>query len=314
MTGRVELIVPPSAAGVRLDRFVASAPDLPTRSQAKHLVAASRVTVDGQVRKASFALVPGMRVVVDVPAVVASSVEPEDIPLPVLWEDACVLAIDKPPGMTTHPAPGSPRGTVVNAVLHLLGNLDGVGDPSRPGIVHRLDKDTSGVMLIARTAAALAALGQQFHDRTVHKTYLAVVHGRVRDDHGRIDHPIGRHPTERKRMSIHAHRSRTAATRYLVLERFPTATLLQLHPETGRTHQLRVHLASIAHPIVGDRTYGGHRPHAVPPLATFPRQALHAATIEFDHPTRSERITIHAPMPTDLETLLTALRGSWPAA
>ena len=293
---------------MRLDRFVARVPELPTRSQAKLLLAAGRVTVDGIVRKPSFAVEAGSTIVVDVPVQAASLIEPEDLHLRVLFDDPALLAIDKPPGMAAHPAPGSPRGTVVNGVLHRLGPLDGVGDPTRPGIVHRLDKDTSGVMLIARTAAALAALGKQFHDRTVRKTYVALVHGQVRGERGRIDHPIGRHPTERKRMSIHARRSRTAVTSWEVTERFAAATLVTVHPETGRTHQIRVHLAAIGHPIVGDAVYGGRRPRAAAPLATFPRQALHAAALQCRHPVSDQPLSIHAPLPADLDALLTALR------
>ena len=308
MSLRVELIVPATAAGVRLDRFVAGAPELPTRSQAKLLVAAGRVTVDGVVRKPSFAVEAGMTVVVEIPPPPPSEVEAEDLPLRVLFDDDALLAIDKAPGMAAHPAAGSPRGTVVNAVLHRLGPLAGVGDPSRPGIVHRLDKDTSGVMLIARSAAALAILGQQFHDRTVRKTYVAVVHGRVRDDRGRIDQPIGRHPTERKRMSTHTRRGRAAITSYAVVERFPDATFLTLHPETGRTHQIRVHLASIGHPIVGDAVYGGRRPRLGGLLGAFPRQALHAAELQCQHPVSTAPLTIQAPLPEDISQLLQSLR------
>lgn len=305
---RVEVVVPATAAGTRLDRFLATVPELPTRSQAKHLVDAGLVTVDGTVRKASFALPAGARVAIDVPAPAPLEVEPEDLPLVVLLDDPAFLAIDKPPGMAAHPGPGTPRGTVVNAVLHRLGPLDGVGDPDRPGIVHRLDKDTSGVMLVARTAVALAALGRQFHDRTVRKTYVAVVHGAVRDARGRIDRPIGRHPTERKRMSVNPRRGRSAVTEYEVLERFDGATLLALHPHTGRTHQLRVHLSSIGHPIVGDAVYGGRGGRGRRVLAEFPRQALHAAELRFRHPLRDEALTAVAPWPADIVALLDALR------
>jgi 23S rRNA pseudouridine1911/1915/1917 synthase len=309
VSARLELIVPAEAAGMRLDRFLARAPELPTRSQAKLLVAAGRVTVAGIVRKPSFTVEVGTTVVVDVPVPVASAIEPEALPLQVLVEDPVFLAIDKAPGMAAHPAPGSLRGTVVNAVLHRLGPLDGVGDPTRPGIVHRLDKDTSGVMLIARTASALAALGRQFHDRTVRKTYIALVHGQVRGEQGRIDLPIGRHPTERKRMSVQARHSRAAATAWAVTERFAGATLVTARPETGRTHQIRVHLAAMGYPIVGDALYGGRRSRAVGPLATFPRQALHAAALQFQHPESGEPVVIAAPLPADMEHVLAALRS-----
>jgi 23S rRNA pseudouridine1911/1915/1917 synthase len=296
---------------VRLDRFLATVPDLGTRSHAKQLIDAGQVRVDGVVRKASFALAAGAHVEVALTPAEPSTVEPEAIPLVILHEDDDLLAIDKPPGMVTHPATGARRGTVVNAVLYRLGSLAGVGDADRPGIVHRLDRDTSGVLLVARTAAALAELGRQFRARTIAKRYLAVVHGRVAAASGTIDHPVGRHPRERKRMSIHSHRPRTAVTRFEVVERFPGATLLRLAPETGRTHQIRVHLAALGHPIVGDRVYGGRRPlrAGVPDiLATFPRQALHAERIAFMHPRTLDPITVESPLPSDLSELIVTLR------
>src|SRR5262249_30688863 len=183
----------------------------------------------------------------------------EALPVTVLYEDADVLAIDKPPGMVVHPAPGARRGTLVNALLHRLGSLAGVGEPERPGIVHRLDRDTSGVLLVARSARALEALARQFRERTVEKRYFAVVRGRLEPEAGVIDRPIGRHPHERKRMSVRSRRGRPAVTRWQVVERLPGATVVRLAPETGRTHQLRVHLAAAGHPIVGDAVYGARR-------------------------------------------------------
>jgi 23S rRNA pseudouridine1911/1915/1917 synthase len=311
VTSRLTLVAPPDAAGVRLDRFLGGIPELATRSHAKQLIDAGLVLVDGVARKASFPLAAGSRIDVTVPPPEPSGVEPEAIPLVVLYEDADLLAIDKPPGMVTHPAVGARRGTVVNAVLHRLGSLVGVGDAERPGIVHRLDRDTSGVLLVARTASALAELGRQFRERTIAKRYLAVVHGQLATPSGTMDQSIGRHPRERKRMSVHSHRPRRAVTRFEVLERYPGATLLRLAPETGRTHQLRVHLAALGHPIVGDRVYGGSRPlrSGVPEvLGTFPRQALHAARLEFTHPRTLDTITIESPLPSDLSGLVAALR------
>ena len=315
MAGRapIEVDVPAGAAGERLDRFLATVPGVGTRSQAKQLLDGGLVTVDGVVRKASHALVSGARVVVTPRPPVAVGVAAEPLPLVVLFEDAHLLAIDKPPGMVVHPAPGARSGTVVNAVLHRLGNLTGVGDPQRPGIVHRLDKDTSGVLLVARTAAALAALGRQFRDRTVQKTYVAVVQGRVGAARGTIDRPIGRHPRERKRMSVRTRGGRAALTTWEVVERFPAATVLALHPHTGRTHQLRVHLAALGHPIVGDRVYGGNRrSRAGGPdfLAAFPRQALHAAEIRFAHPASGAPLVVAAPLPPDMTALAAALRAA----
>jgi len=309
----IVVVVSPALGGARLDRVVATVPGVGTRSQAKQLVDGGHVRVDGVVRKASHPVPAGATVAVTLPPPAPSTVAPEALPLAVLFEDADLMAIDKPPGMVVHPAPGARSGTVVNAVLHRLGALVGVGAPERPGIVHRLDKDTSGVLLIARTPAALAVLGRQFRDRSVHKTYLAVVHGRVARASGVVDRPIGRDPRERKRMSVRSGGGRAAVTRWSVAERFPGATLLTLHPETGRTHQLRVHLAALGHPIVGDAVYGGRRrppAGAAPLLATFPRQALHAAELTFVHPRTGVRTTLRAPIPDDIRVLLEALRGA----
>ena len=300
----VALVVPPAAAGTRLDRFLATVPRVGTRSRAKQLIDAGHVLVDGVTRKSAHALRGGERVEVAVPPPEPLVVEPEALPLVVLYEDADVIAIDKPPGMVVHPAPGARRGTLVSALLHRFGTLAGAGGPERPGIVHRLDRDTSGVILVARSAAAHEALARQFRARTIEKRYLAVVRGRVTATSGAIDRPIGRHPRERQRMSVRSRRGRSAVTRWSVVERFPAATLLRLAPETGRTHQLRVHLAAIGHPIVGDRVYGRGRGR----LGDFPRQALHAEEIRFIHPTRGIPVVVRAPVPPDIEQLLAALR------
>ena len=248
-----------------------------------------------------------MVVVLDVP--LPTTIEPEDVPLVVLYEDAHVLAVDKPPGMVVHPAPGARRGTLVNALAHRLGVLAGVGPADRPGIVHRLDRDTSGVLLVARTAPALEALARQFRERSVEKRYLAIVRGRVAKASGTIDQPIGRHPRERKRMSVHGQRARTAVTRWQVLERFAAATLVRLAPETGRTHQLRVHLAALGHPVLGDEVYGrGRATRAAPPELACSRQALHAEELRFVHPVSGERVVVRAALPRDLEDVLARLR------
>ncbi len=307
--GRIVLRVPPVAAGVRLDRFLAGTPTIGTRSQAKHLIDAGRVRVDDVVRKGGYTLRTGGRIEVEVPPPAPLAVEPEAVPLVVLYEDAHMLAIDKPPGMVVHPAPGARRGTLVHALAHRLGDLGGVGDPERPGIVHRLDRDTSGVLLVARRASAHEALARQFRERTVEKCYLALVRGRLEPETGVVDRPVGRHPRERKRMSTRSRHGRVAVTRWTVLERLPGATLVRLEPETGRTHQLRVHLAAVGHPIVGDAVYGVRRTGRVAlPGVPFGRQALHAAEIRFTHPASGARMTVRAPLPTDLEELLAALR------
>jgi 23S rRNA pseudouridine1911/1915/1917 synthase len=297
-------------AGARLDRFVAELPAVATRSQAKRLIDAGRVRVDGVVRKSSFPLRAGTEVAVELFETPKTTITPEPLPLVVLYEDSDLLAVDKPPGLVVHPAPGWRSGTLVNALAHRLGTLADVGAPERPGIVHRLDRDTSGVILVAKTAAAHRHLARQFRDRHVDKRYLAVVRGVVSAASGVVDRPIGRHPHERKRMSVHSRRGRPAVTRWTVLERFHGATLLRVHPETGRTHQIRVHLAAIGHPVVGDPVYGVRRRGgaAAGPLATFPRQALHAEEIRFRLPTGGTPIAIKSPLPPDLDQLVAALR------
>jgi 23S rRNA pseudouridine1911/1915/1917 synthase len=309
---RIVVTVAARHAGERLDRFVATLEGIGTRSQAKHLVDAARVAVDGTPRKASFVLRAGMRVAVELPAVVETSVAAEALPLAVLYEDATLIAIDKPPGMVVHPAPGSRSGTVVNALLFRSSGLAGVGAAERPGIVHRLDKDTSGILLVARTVAALEALARQFRARTVEKRYVALVHGAVRSERGTIDRPIGRDPRDRKRMSVRASRGRTAVTRFTVRERLPGATLLDVAPETGRTHQIRVHLASVGHAIVGDAVYGGRRRRAgdevAEILAACPRHALHAARLVVAHPLTGTPLVLESPLPADLRGVLDALR------
>jgi 23S rRNA pseudouridine1911/1915/1917 synthase len=306
--GRLELTAPAAAAGLRLDRFVAGAPGVGTRSQAKQLIDAGRVRVDGVRRKTAHLRRGGERVDVELPAPEPLAVEPEAIPLTVLYEDDDLLAIDKPPGMVVHPAPGARRGTLVHALAHRLGALPSAGAPERPGIVHRLDRDTSGVLLVARTYAALDTLARQFRERSVEKRYLAVVRGHLSGASGTIDRPIGRHRRERKRMSVRGVRSRPAVTRWTTLERLPGATVLRLAPETGRTHQLRVHLAAIGHPIVGDRVYGARRTARGGGPPGFARQALHAEEIGFTHPSSGARLTIRAPVPADMQQLIETLR------
>jgi 23S rRNA pseudouridine1911/1915/1917 synthase len=308
---RIVVTVGPDGGGARLDRFLATVPAVGTRSQAKQLVDRERVWVDGVARKASFVLRPGMTVAVELPSAVPPTIEPEAVPLAVLYEDQDLIAIDKRAGMVVHPAPGARRGTVVHALLHRLGSL-AVGAAERPGIVHRLDRDTSGVLLVARTPAALEALARQFRARTVEKRYLALVHGAVRSPRGTIERPIGRDPRHRKRMSVRSPRGRLAVTRWVVRERFAGATLLDVCPETGRTHQIRVHLASIGHPVVGDAVYGGRRrpggTESSAILAACPRQALHAARLAVAHPRSGAPLVLEAALPADLAAVVDALR------
>jgi 23S rRNA pseudouridine1911/1915/1917 synthase len=286
--------------GERLDLFVVRRMPSLSRSHVRRLIDDGHVGVPGFRAKASLRLEPGMRVVVEVPPPVMSVAQPENIALDVLYEDEDVLAVDKPAGMTVHPAPGHPSSTLVNAILAHCKDLSGIGGVLRPGIVHRLDRDTSGVILVAKNDAAHNGLARQLKARTVEKTYIALVEGTPSPDTGIIDAPVARDPRNRKRMAI-VDGGRDAVTAYRVMERLEGASLLELRPRTGRTHQIRVHLAAIGHPIIGDRTYG--RPSKV-----VSRQFLHAATIAFDHPRSGERLTVAAPLAADLVSALTRLR------
>lgn len=299
------LVVAEKAAGRRLDAFVAESGLGITRSRVRHLIDAGRVTVGGSVRKPGQLVRAGDEIVVEIPDTVPTTAEPEALPLRVLHEDEAIAVIDKAPGMVVHPAPGRWRGTLVNALLHRWGAMPGQ-ETLRPGIVHRLDRDTSGVMVVARTPAALEHLAKQFAARTVEKRYLAVVRGRVRAEVLRIDAPIGRHAVERKKMSTRARVARAAITRVRVLERFAGATLVEAAPETGRTHQIRVHLASRGHPIVGDAVYG--RPRETE-TALIGRQALHAASLGIVHPVHGSAMTFRAELWPDMVALLEALRA-----
>jgi 23S rRNA pseudouridine1911/1915/1917 synthase len=296
----VTLTVDARGAGRRLDHYLTALGTWGSRSQVHKLIAAGGVRLDGQYPKAGVLLRAGQSIAARAAAPpVAVGVEPEAIALDVLYEDEHLLVINKPAGMVVHPAPGNWRGTLVAALLHHWhGPRPGL-DPLRPGIVHRLDKDTSGVLVIAKDAATLAALGQQFRRREVHKQYLAWVWGRVRRQSGTITDPIGRNPVHRTRMAVRRG-GRAAETAFEVVQRDDEVTLLRLFPRTGRTHQLRVHLAAMGHPIVGDAVYGRRRNTAP---ALIARQALHAEQIAFCHPGTGTRLRCSAPLPPDLVAL-----------
>jgi 23S rRNA pseudouridine1911/1915/1917 synthase len=285
----------------RLDHFLQEQLPQFSRSRLQAWVKEGRVTVDGAAAKASQLLRAGARVEVRPAEPPPLAAVPEDLPVEVLYEDAAVVAIDKPAGLVVHAGAGHASGTLVNRLVHRFQSLSGLGGQLRPGIVHRLDKDTSGVLLVARTDAAHRALAAQFAERTVEKTYLALVRGVLPEDSGRITKPVARDPVRRTRMTCSLGTGREALTEYRVLRRFAQFTYLEVRIGTGRTHQIRVHLASLGHPVAGDRIYGGAR------QAGAPRLFLHAWKIGFESPATGQRLTVEAPLPAELESWLAGL-------
>jgi 23S rRNA pseudouridine1911/1915/1917 synthase len=252
----------------------------------------------------------GQKYTIALPAPVAATAIPEDLPLAIMYEDPDVVILDKPPGLVVHPAAGHDRGTLVNALLHHIQDLSGIGGELRPGIVHRLDRGTSGVMVVAKNDAAHQELARQFHDREVEKEYITLVWGLVQQGR-RIDAPIGRDPADRQRMSTRARRARSAVTRITRAEHLKGVSLLHVAIATGRTHQIRVHLSAIGHPIVGDPTYGGvHRRVAndLRAVQRLERPFLHAARLIFTHPTDGRRMEFESPLPHDLQTVIDDIR------
>jgi 23S rRNA pseudouridine1911/1915/1917 synthase len=302
--------VPPDRAGERLDRVLAAALGDLSRSRLKALIEGGRVSADGRtVMDPAERVKPGCVYQVIVPLPVPCDPVPQAIALSIVYEDELLLVLDKPPGLVVHPAAGNPDGTLVNALLaHCAGRLSGIGGVVRPGIVHRLDKDTSGLMVVAKTDAAHAALSAQFADRSLSRDYLAVVRGVPHPAGGVIDAPIGRDPLHRKRMAVVARGGRSAVTRYRVLSASGgTAALVECRLETGRTHQIRVHLAARGHPVVGDALYGRAGAGAPRAMRTFPRQALHAARLRFVHPAREETMLFERDPPADMRELIAEL-------
>ncbi len=300
----------------RLDQFLSEANLDLSRSQAKNLIEKHFILLNQKPTKPSARIRKGDIVSGSVPEPETLSLQAEPFPLTILYEDPSLIVVDKPPGMVVHPAYGNPSGTLVNALLYHCKDLAGINGVLRPGIVHRLDKDTSGVMVVAKDDEAFHDLTKQFKNRTVRKVYSAIVYGRVSRDEGLIDSAIGRHPTQRKRMSTRAKRGREAITHWKKLEEFDGCTFLEIFPQTGRTHQIRVHLSSIGHPVLGDPLYGRKgRPGAIhdPVLKEctrrINRQALHARRLEFTHPRTGERVQFVSPIPHDMEKVLECLRS-----
>ena len=298
-----ELTAATEHAGVRLDAFL-SADGALTRSQAARLIAEGRVRVNGKPAAKSARLSGGETVTVDVPQLRETALPPQDIPLDVVYEDDDVIVVNKPTGLVVHPAPGHPDGTLVNALLHHCGDsLSGIGGEKRPGIVHRIDRDTSGLIIAAKNDAAHLALSAQLKDHSLSRTYECLVTGNMKQDSGTVDAPIGRSSADRKKMAV-VPTGRRAVTHWEVVARYPGITHLRCRLETGRTHQIRVHMAYIGHPILGDTVYGAKKP--VPGLTG---QCLHATGLRFIHPRTGDPVELHCPLPPEFTAMLQKLQN-----
>lgn len=304
------LTVPESERGKRLDVLLQQQLPEYSRSRLQDWIRGGRVRVNGAAERASYRLRGGETVEVEPAGLPPLTAEPEELPLDILYEDADVIAVNKAAGMVVHAGAGVRSGTLVNALLHRFKELSQVGGEERPGIVHRLDRGTSGVLLVARNDAAHRNLAAQFASRKVQKVYTALVHGTVRAERGRIEKPISRDPARRVRMTARGERGRAAITEYRVLRRFAGYTLLEVEIKTGRTHQIRAHFASLGHPVAGDRLYGAPaKPPGRPPLD---RLFLHARRVRFLQPTTGEPVTVEAPLPAELIEWLEGLPPAGP--
>lgn len=305
---RYDFMVSDEASGKRLDLFIfeaAKAQGLSwSRSQIQKWIEDGRIEIvfSATQLKPSYPVVSGETVRVAPPPPKRLQLEAENVPLDIVYEDEDIAVINKPAGLTVHPAPGHEEGTLVHALLFHLKNLSGIGGAMRPGIVHRLDKDTSGLLLVAKNDAAHQKLTAQFHTQQVERRYIALVCGEMKDDEGEVRLPIARHPVDRKRMAVSRSRGKAAHTRYRVLERFSGYTMIEAALITGRTHQIRVHMTAIGHPLIGDPVYGSCR------RPEIKRQALHAALVSFTHPRTGKTMRFTSPLPEDLTILLAALR------
>ena len=322
VNGTFTILVDESDQDRRLDAVVAAhLPDC-SRSLAANLIGNHKILVDNQPKKPGYRVKTGEQIFGWIPAPEPVEYKPEPIALDILYQDRHIVVLNKPAGLVVHPAPGHRSGTLVNALLYHCPDLGGIGGEIRPGIVHRLDKDTSGTMVVAKNAQALEILAKQFKTRTVRKKYLALVYGDLKKDEGTINLPIGRHPVHRKRMSTVTRKGRRAETSWRVCEKFKGITMLELTLRTGRTHQIRVHCTAMGHPIVGDSVYCPrksltkliNRNSTLPPavidrLKKLSRQMLHAWRLGIVHPRSGERMTFESPMPQDMEELIDKLRG-----
>ena len=321
VTGAFTIITGPNDHNRRLDAVVAAhLPDC-SRSLAANLIGKHQILVYNQPKKPGYRVKAGEQIVARIPKPEPVEYQPEPISLNILHQDSDIVVLNKQAGIVVHPAPGHSSGTLVNALLYHCPDLEGIGGRIRPGIVHRLDKDTSGTMVVAKNADALEALAAQFKARAVTKKYMALVYGEIKEDTGTIDLPIGRHPVHRKQMSTTTRKGRQAVTSWRVLERFQGITLLELTLETGRTHQIRVHCSTMDHPIVGDPVYRprklfknlNNKAERLPApiidlLKDIPRQLLHAWQLGFNHPRTGERLSFKSPLPEDMVELMEKLR------
>lgn len=296
--------------GMRLDLFLSRRLPFLSRTRIKRLTERGNILLSGEPVKASRRLRAGEELWVNLPPPEPTHLLPEEIPLNILFEDDSLYVIDKPAGMVVHPGAGNPRGTLVNALLARGGALSGIGGVERPGIVHRLDKGTSGLLLAAKDDLTHRNLSRQLKERRLERRYLAIVQGRVGAEKGVIDAPVGRHPTRRKEMAVLKKGGRAAVTEFFVRERFSAHSLLELRLRSGRTHQVRVHLRHIGHPVAGDPLYGGRRGLTLP----LSRQALHAFYIRFIHPRKHEAMAFESPLPADMEASLKLLKERDPVA
>jgi 23S rRNA pseudouridine1911/1915/1917 synthase len=318
---KIELTFPAGGEPTRLDLFVAGAVDGLARSTAQRLIEAGLVTVDGMTQKPALKLKGGETVAVTIPPPVPAQPSAESIPLEILYEDSDLVVVNKPAGMVVHPGAGNASGTLVNALLGHCRDLSGIGGELRPGIVHRIDKDTSGILVVAKNDQAHRSLSQQFKEHTIKRVYLALVFGSPKGDKGKITSVIGRHPVDRKRMSGKARRGKEAVTHWQAVSRYHGITLMRLKLETGRTHQIRVHLTEAGHPLVGDAVYGGSGRLATLQdqqlrglIRELGRQALHAKTLGFIHPSTGRYLEFDTELPADMARVIDYLEKQQLAA
>ena len=299
-----ELTLAPESVGLRLDRWLAEqCPDL-SRSQLQNLIEAGSVTCNGSPLNKKDKLKAGQTILLTLPDPQPIEAQPQNIPLDIVYEDDSLLVVNKPKGMVVHPAPGNPDGTMVNALLwHCAGRLPGIGGAIRPGIVHRIDKDTSGLLVVAKTDAAHQALTEQMSVHSIHRVYHAVVYGNLKEDTGFVEAPIGRDPKDRKKMAVTQQNSKYAYTSWQVLERFGNFTYIACKLKTGRTHQIRVHMASIGHPLAGDAVYGPKNC-----IRSLNGQCLHAKELGFVHPATGEWMQFDSSLPDWFQDYLSRLR------